>query len=872
MMHRRHAFVARLARDRGFLDPSQYAAALSALDERSPAEDESFESFWVLGGWLQKEQLDELLSPGPTRDFGDDVVMDETRRKTAALLLNPTPEPGALTPLESREDNSPSFVDDHATTGEIPVEREPETKLPQLARYETRRLVGMGGMGDVWEVLDKSLERRVALKVARHGSDQSVAKALAREARVAGSLEHPSIVPVYDAGQDETLGPFYAMRLLDQPTLEDVILQLCVGDEEATRKYGQARLLRYYIQICQAVHYAHSRGVVHCDLKPSNVVVGDYGEVMILDWGLAFKIEEGITHNRGGTPGYMAPEQLHAGSPVDRRADVFALGSILYEIISLHPAYDSSSVTEDMINVAAGLKEFPVPVPPHEKRPDVPLELEQICLRAMSLDAAQRHDSAAELAADIEAFLEGTRERERRDKRAAELTAQGDQLADMYREYVESRPRVVEDVTRIRAGTAPWAGAADKRELWDAEDRLAATDAVGIRTFQAAVAAYEQALDEKPGHAPARAGLAALYALEVERARERRDALNRIYFEELVKQYSDNAPLWLRPEGLVRVRCLGGEGSVAVSEYHEDDRRMVPVRERLLGSTPIDVRMAAGSHLLRVGRDGGRQITLPLFVTSSGEQQIDVDLEVVDSLLPGEIYVPGGPALLGGDELSPWGADLCTVDVPPFVIAERPVTFDEYLQFLTDLKEEERARHLPMNTAGVPHWVWDGQRFVPSPNFNFAREEALLLPAFGVTLDSAQAYTAWRLLKTGHTYRLPREDEWEKAARGVDGRVYPWGDYFDPHFCKMVQSRPGQPKPEPSGAFAADISPYGVRDLSGGVADWIVAPEGVSGGRTDVARGGAWCDWRADCRVATRRPYQTGIRTSRVGFRLARDP
>jgi hypothetical protein len=212
MMDRRHAFVARLARDRGYLDSQRYADALSALSERSPPDEEPFEKFWVAGGWLRKEQLEELLTPGPTRDFADEVVLDplstdEGRRKTAALLLRETPDPGRL-PTLPPEDNAPSFVDDdHATTGDISID-EPETKLPQLARYETRRLVGMGGMGDVWEVIDRSLERRVALKVARHGSDQSVARALAREARVAGSLEHPSIVPVYDAGHDDTLGPF----------------------------------------------------------------------------------------------------------------------------------------------------------------------------------------------------------------------------------------------------------------------------------------------------------------------------------------------------------------------------------------------------------------------------------------------------------------------------------------------------------------------------------------------------------------------------------------------------------------------------------------------------------------------------------------
>jgi serine/threonine-protein kinase len=829
----RHAFVARLARQRGFLDSDRFTAAMAALSARVPAEDEPFEHFWVEGGWLEKDQLDQLLSP------------PQTRRYTQPLekKVTPPPEP------EKQEKKN-------------------EERVPDLPRYETLRLVGMGGMGDVWEVVDKHLDRRVALKVPRKGADESIAKALSREARVVGSLEHPSIIPVYDAGQAEGVGPYYAMRLLEQPTLEDVISWLAQGDDHIKQSYSLGRLLRYYIQICEAVHYAHSRGIVHCDLKPANIVVGDFGEILILDWGLAFHVGEGIA-NRGGTPGYMSPEQLRAGAIVGPPADVFSLGAMLYEIVTLHPAYEGESVTDLMMQVAADEVEFPSPPPPREKKADVPLELEWICLKAMAVDPEHRHATCAELAGDVEAFLEGTRERERRQKRADELTAQGEQLADMYREYCESRPRVVDDVTRIRAATAPSATAEHKRDLWDAEDRLAATDAVGVRTFQAAVAGYEQALDEMGGHRAARAGLASLYALEVHRARERRDELNRIYFEELVKQYSDGSPLLLRPEGRVRIRCLHGEGQVFISEYEEQERRLIAVRERPLGEAPCDVALPAGSYLLRIGRiDGGSQVSCPVLITNGCERDLEIDLAVLDTLAPDERYVPGGPALLGGDELSPWGNDLQLVEVGPFVLSERPVTFAEYLAFLSELPGDERERQLPMNTAGVPHWRWDGEKFVPSPNFNFAREEALLLPAFGVTLDSAQAYTAWKLLKTGDTYRLPREDEWEKAARGVDGRIHPWGDYFDASFCKMVQSRPGPPRPEPSGAFTADVSPYGIRDLAGGVADWVVTGDP----RADVARGGAWCDWRADCRLPTRRPYQIGIRTSRVGFRLARDP
>jgi len=146
---------------------------------------------------------------------------------------------------------------------------------------------------------------------------------------------------------------------------------------------------------------------------------------------------------------------------------------------------------------------------------------------------------------------------------------------------------------------------------------------------------------------------------------------------------------------------------------------------------------------------------------------------------------------------------------------------------------------------------------------------------FGVSFDDASAYAAWLSARSGVAYRLPTDAEWEKAARGTDGRLYPWGNQFDATFCKMRFSKAGRSYPERSGVFAADESPYGVRDMAGGMADWVSPDDTVVNfqsrdHRLAISRGGAWCDWEEDCRLTSRREYLADEVTSRVGFRLVR--
>jgi serine/threonine-protein kinase len=745
-----------------------------------------------------------------------------------------------------------------------------------LERYQNATPVGEGGMGIVVAADDTRLGRRVALKMLQERllDRPDLVRMIEREARVVGSLEHPNIVPVYDAGRTPRGTPFYAMRLIQEPSLAALLGRLQGDPALESSELGLPRLLRLFTQVCRTVDYAHSRGVIHCDLKPDNILVGSFGEVLVVDWGLAFVRDEGTVF-RGGSFGYVAPEQMAAGV-LDARTDVYALGSILYELLCLQPPFpqdaDYFAAGRECVSHPGRLPPRPRQVAPHR---NVSEELEDIALTALAVEPGGRFASAGALAAAVDEFLEGTKERERRGRRADELVAHAGTLADNYFELLASRPDRVVALSALRAGIAPWDPPDRKRALWDEEEGLAVTDSLTVRTMQAAVAAYEQALDEVRDHAGARAGLARLYASELRRAEERRDEHDRVYFQELVNQYDDGRITEsARGGGTLSVESTGGDVVVALARLEERDRRLVALARTVLGPAPLaEVPLAQGSYVVTLSASGGRTLRFPVLVKARAPIRITTDLAALDPDVPGELLIPGGPTLLGGAE---GGGELRTVGVASFYIQERPVIFREYLEFLTDVYRQLGSTALdlfPRHGQGAPFWTFDGRNWAPGEvkQWGDDPEDLLDLPVFGIDVRCAEAYARWKARQTGLGYRLPTEDEWEKAARGTDGRLYPWGNHFDASFCCMRASSPGAPRPRPPGAFEADVSPFGVRDLAGGVADWVTPSRRVGRDEQEtVSRGGAWCDWRGDCLLTARRPYLAVERSARVGLRLVR--
>jgi len=279
-------------------------------------------------------------------------------------------------------------------------------------RYAALTELGAGGMGRVDLIEDRHLRRWVARKELRADNPAVVARFL-REARVTAQLEHPGIVPVYELGKKPDGKLYYTMRRVRGRTLKDALADTASLEDRLA-------LLGHFIDLCQAVGYAHSKGVVHRDLKPENVMLGSFGETLVVDWGLA-KVgwEDDIVPDAGastviesgdqgltragtvmGTPLYMSPEQANA-VPVDSRSDVWSLGIVLFEILAGAPPFSGPTAVV-IEQVQGGIAPKVV-----ERAAKAPRELAAIVDKALSTNVDDRYDHAADLASEIEAWRNG---------------------------------------------------------------------------------------------------------------------------------------------------------------------------------------------------------------------------------------------------------------------------------------------------------------------------------------------------------------------------------------------------------------------------------------------------------------------------------
>lgn len=352
---------------------------------------------------------------GNAKLFADDIVFSDTEK----ILFEEDLKEGTPAGREGLMDGNPE------------------------ARYSAVKKLNEGGMKAIWEVDDHRTARKVAMALIQEGkiASKEDIDAFLYEARLTSNLQHPNIIPIYDIALDESGNPYFTMKALKGKTLGEILGKLRQGDKVYREEYTRTHLLSIFLKVCNAISYAHSKGVIHLDLKPSNVIVGDYGDVQVLDWGLStlitrpdghgdtpvswhsideVSLEDGQTLTRylesasvdrkkrnvvGGTPGYMAPEQAQGSlSDIDFQTDVYMLGALLYEILTYRCPVEGGAVKDVLQKTVRG--EIP---PPDKRIPEnkIPAALSAIAMKAMATDPEDRYPTAAALIRDIQKYQEG---------------------------------------------------------------------------------------------------------------------------------------------------------------------------------------------------------------------------------------------------------------------------------------------------------------------------------------------------------------------------------------------------------------------------------------------------------------------------------
>jgi serine/threonine-protein kinase len=303
---------------------------------------------------------------------------------------------------------------------------EPQPEAPRIsprnvARYQRIKALGEGGNGEVDLWHDQDIDRQVAVKRLKQAGTPELMAQFIQEVQTTGQLEHPGIVPIYDVGIDEEGRYFFVMKHVEGETLEQIITKVRAGDPAYVQRYSFEARTHIFMQILRAVQYAHRKGLIHCDIKPANIIVGPFGEVMVLDWGLAQRAGEQVVGGQGpapppskaprplrvsGTPDYMSPEQaMGQEGRVDERTDTYCLCVLFYELITLH--YYLSQASTVVARLTSILTEEPISALMMHHRYQAPPELTNFIRPGLAKAPAQRYQSVEEMITKLQAVLDG---------------------------------------------------------------------------------------------------------------------------------------------------------------------------------------------------------------------------------------------------------------------------------------------------------------------------------------------------------------------------------------------------------------------------------------------------------------------------------
>jgi serine/threonine-protein kinase len=657
-------------------------------------------------------------------------------------------------------------------------------------------------------------------------------------------------------------------------------------------------------------------------------MLGDYGEVLVLDWGIAKLTGEPEGAAAGtdtvdasvnvplrpatrsgsvtGTAGYMSPEQAR-GDAIGPQSDVFALGAVLFEILCNRPPFadreDPTVVGTATPGSAALSSKLTFP-----ESPAVPAELKSICVRALSWDASARYANAGAFTEDLVAWLEGSKNLVRAEELLADALAEHERMDQLRREAVTLRAQA----SQILEAVPAFVPVAVKLPAWDLQDRAASmdkeADACSVRFRQAVWSALTFHADLPGAHRR----LADHYAVEHARAETSGLSDEAAKLEVLLRDHDRGGHTsYLAGEGVFSLATDPPGATAELHRYVVRDRRLQLEKVGNLGTTPLErVSLPMGSYMVILSAEGRQTVRYPVQirrlefwdgVPPEGGSTAPVYLPREGELDADEIYVPAGWFWSGGSDVAIGRRSVMPrrrLWMDGFAIRRHQVTIGEYVDFLNNLVRQGRqqeASPVAPRVAGRQGELGallldqnpDGTYFIPANNY-FGTPWHPDWPSVFVDWYGATAYAREKAARSGKRFRLPTEFEWEKAARGVDARRFPWGDFLDPTWCRMLETHAGFPTPSPAGTDEVDESPYGARDMAGNQRDWCmdvpseqgppVSAEGRVIGYLDsheawnvrVARGGNFLDSQLWCWSYHRSSFLPHVREYIISFRTAR--
>lgn len=790
----------------------------------------------------------------------------------------------------------------------------------RMSNYKNLHAIGLGGVGAVYSGNEPGTNREVAIKILRPQYRFSVdrIKSFVREARATAQIDHPNVVPVYRFGVFENEGVYFSMKRVRGETLRNVLRKLAENRRGYSRKYTLRRLVNIFISACNGVAFANRNGIFHGDLKPGNIMIGEFGEVLVMDWGMAryrpefdtfegrrkirletpeeLHFEQTMTANAdapiGGTPVFMAPEHLTgAEKNLTERSEVYALGTILYSILTWRAApYDTDQPREEIIRqVVRGRFQAPRRIAP--KKQPVPRELEAICRKAMNKDPGKRYRNVSIMVNELQNYLDGYPVRAyspspfyhmgkwigRHPLIPVTLTALGLGILGfkaytMMQDEVEMKSRL--RVAEVNAAMAFNYGTAAGNSFRKLKNASALGYQERFRLFRE-TGKYTALMANSYSMA-----LASLYQLPHagNDVRSPRLILAREIFRNTVTVYRELGEIQLLQETVMNYRKRWGRLFIKVLENDPELLRLISLTEAERGFLKIEL-PENSNWQISIKENGGSG-----YDTSAGTAD-DLQLSAGDytvrfsdpqrgefffpfRILPGKsvtlspgspVKVPSGMCYIGSGEI-PVNDPVHSTgggELPPFMISKYEVSIGEYLEFWRSLPENERSRHTAVTStgsSGVLTPVWD-QNGKLRPPYNIKH------PVTGISASSAVAYCRYLGRKLGKEVRLPTLAQWRKAAFCFD---------VDKNISRSIFYSEKTAERYQAGAHAAekspDVSAYGVVNAFGNVREMLED----SSGKTHHVVGGSFMT--SGMAVSMRGVQFTVSGENDIGFRYVVKP